>query len=399
MTTTQAERDIEFETKAAEYFARFSDKTARAEAFEGVKARVINLLPDDAVPKGPGRHLTSTNGATIKTRNTRWVWEHLIPLRGLSLLAGEEGLGKTQAAFLLAAEVTRGKLEGEFYGEPAKAIVVTGEDSREETAGPRLRAAGADMSLIEFLDLEEDEKPGELRLPEDAEALGVFAAEEGARLVIIDPLATFLASEINSHNDADVKRALNPLNVSADRHGVAMLGVIHLNKDTSAQARRRFMGSAAFRSTARSTLVWGLDPDDRSGAEGDSRILAHDKHNLTKWQRSFRAKIVGDSYEEGEETVRTSRVVLGDRCDYSANDVLGAHVQHEAASKLKEAKRFLAAELPGRKGDIEEAAKDAGISSATLRRAKEALNVESSRDGFGPGSEAEWALPERELEV
>ena len=68
---------------------------------------------------------------------------------------------------------------------------------------------------------------------------------------------------------------LSPLAALAERHGVAVLVVMHLNKDQLKQVLYRVSGSVAFVGVARSVLLVGRDP-----ASG-RRAMAHPKHNLT----------------------------------------------------------------------------------------------------------------------
>ncbi len=67
----------------------------------------------------------------------------------------------------------------------------------------------------------------------------------------------------------------------------------------------------------------------------------------------------------------------------------------EGRSVIEEAKQFLIemlgpGEVPAK--DVKTAATDQMISTATLRRAKEAIGVKSRRDGFGCGGKVFWSL-------
>ena len=54
----------------------------------------------------------------------------------------------------------------------------------------------------------------------------------GAAFVILDPLLSRLDRSLDSHKDADVRRALEPVAV-ADQAGVNIAGLIHVNKRPS----------------------------------------------------------------------------------------------------------------------------------------------------------------------
>src|SRR5947209_2735492 len=87
----------------------------------------------------------------IDPRNVRWLWRGWVPLGMLSLLVGLPGFGKTTLLEKLAADVTRGELDGDLYGQPSSVLIVSYEDALEETLVPRLIAADADRKRIDFL--------------------------------------------------------------------------------------------------------------------------------------------------------------------------------------------------------------------------------------------------------
>jgi putative DNA primase/helicase len=70
----------------------------------------------------------------------------------------------------------------------------------------------------------------------------------------------------------------------------------------------------------------------------------------------------------------------------TAAQAMSSSAQENATPALEEAKRFLA-DIIGCDGmgvnEIEKEAKDAGLSWATVRRAKDKLKFKSVRDGFG----------------
>lgn len=55
--------------------------------------------------------------------------------------------------------------------------------------------------------------------------------------------------------------------------------------------------------------------------------------------------------------------------------------------------KFLLSDGPVPKKEVDDRAKEAGIKSITLRRAKTFLGVETVHDGYGKGSVWKWSLP------
>jgi hypothetical protein len=348
-----------------------------------------------------GRRIVGVRADTIKPENTLWLWDQWIPLRAITILLGEEGLGKSHVTIEKAAEATHGELPGEYAGEPVTVLFATVEDDPASVIVPRLMAArggkGADLSRVEFVQVSEDEADDVgLVLPRDADALGEYAETVGARLIVIDPLTTFFEGKIDTHKESDVKQALAPLQRVAKRHDLAVWGVHHPNKSGATNEREASGASTAFRTAPRSSMVFGLDPDDPTGEDGDNRILAHGKHNHSRAQKAWRVRIE-DATVTGEdgESIRVSRAVFGERCDYKVKDVLGARAAYDAAPKGADALRFLTSYLGGGgklKQDVESAAQAEGITGITLKRAAGTLGVVKEPTAEKPPRSL-WRLP------
>jgi hypothetical protein len=339
---------------------------------------------------------------TIRIERLPWLWDGWIPQVGLTALSGEEGTGKSTVTCDLAAKITRGELDGELWGKPARVLFLTAEDTLEHVIGPRLIAAGADLSRVAFI-------TDDLVLPDGASRIAELVAGEEAEgggkiaAVVIDPISAFLDRKTDSHNDASTRAALRPLaQVSMDGQ-FAVIAVGHLNKSRSNDPREKLMGSTAFRSAPRATIVFGWDPDDPAG---DSRVLVRDKANYAPHTaRAIRVRIEGceaaqPTADGGVIEVPTSRAVMLDECSFTAAQVIraGRPGEEDAGDeKLREAVRFLEAALadgPRPTREVKTAAEEASISKATLRRAREALAVTASKDGYqGAWS---WRLPSEE---
>lgn len=88
--------------------------------------------------------------ADVAEEVLRWLWPGYVPCGKVTILDGDPGLGKSTLTLDLAARISRGDTfpddAGEFSG--GASLIVSGEDDIADTMKPRLRAAGADMSLI-----------------------------------------------------------------------------------------------------------------------------------------------------------------------------------------------------------------------------------------------------------
>jgi hypothetical protein len=114
-----------------------------------------------------------------------------------------------------------------------------------------------------------------IEIPRSLNVIEAGINQFGAKLVVIDPLNSFLPENFDSHKDQSIRNALAPISLMAERTGAAIIWVLHTNKQGD------IMGSKAFQNLARSVLVWGDMPEDETG---DLRVLAHRKNNYEKRQ-------------------------------------------------------------------------------------------------------------------
>jgi hypothetical protein len=84
-----------------------------------------------------------------------------------------------------------------------------------------------------------------------------------------------LPASLDSHRDAQVRRALAPLSKMAERLDIAAVTVARLTKDETKRLIQRVSGSGGFVDSARSVLAFVRDPDDPESEQGNQRILVH----------------------------------------------------------------------------------------------------------------------------
>jgi energy-coupling factor transporter ATP-binding protein EcfA2 len=252
---------------------------------------------DGFVPYGE-RHTVRTPASEIKMRAVRWLWEDKIPLGEITLLAGREGLGKSTIAYTLAAWITQGTMKGWCKGTPRDVLVVATEDSWQHTICPRLIAAGADLSKVHQIEVKTGDIHDEISLPVDIELLKRDVEETDAVMILLDPLLSRLSANLDTHKDAESRKALEPLKRFTDEMQIAALGIIHVNKSNSADAMNSIMASRAFGAVARAVLMVVKNPED------DTCLVGLAKSNLgPKNQGCHRYRIV---------TARIGKADLGD---------------------------------------------------------------------------------------
>ncbi len=324
----------------------------------------------------------------------RWLWEHRVPLGGLSLVAGEPGLGKSTLTVELGAAVTRGTLEGDRHGEPRDVLIATAEDHFASVVWGRLTAAKADMDRVHRIHVEDRDGEELMTLPDDVaetETRCVELADAGraVALVVVDPVSAFIAGGVDTHRDAAVRRVLAPLAAFAERNELAVVGVAHLNKDQAAKLLNRVGGSVAFGAAPRSVLAFARHPDDSEGEQGAERVIVHAKSNHGRYAPSLAARIES---REVPMVGDVSRLVIVGESDVGPED-LGSD-GGEGRSDRKAADEWVADELADgewrESREVKGRAIAAGLSPKMLRGARGRLGVEDRREGFPAVSK--WRL-------
>ncbi len=329
--------------------------------------------------------------SAVEPERLRWLSRGRLAAGKLTILDGDPGLGKSTLLADWAARVSRGQPLPDGDACPPRGVVLlSAEDGVADTIRPRFEAAGADLDRVLVLQAVPDalSSPGIGRLPtipDDLHRLEEAIADADAALLILDPLMAYLGDHTNAHRDQDVRRALAPVAQLAERTGVAVVLVRHLNKAQNTQALYRGGGSIGIIGAARCGLLVAVDPDDP-----ERRILAPTKSNLARPPVALAFRLVP---MPGTDVARVEW--LGETGHTAA--ALLATPDDEARSERDEAKAWLhdaLADGPVAAKELRDRARRDAIADRTLDRAKAALGVRATRHG-GVGSDGhwQWALP------
>jgi len=334
----------------------------------------------------PSRRIVLTKASTIKPRPVRWLWLERVAAGVLSLLAGREGLGKSTVAYTVLADITRGRLQGIYYGQPRDALVAATEDSWEFTIVPRLMAADADLARVHRVDVQTaDLADGGLSLPRDLRGLETAADDVGAVVLLLDPLLSRLDAGLDSHKDAEVRRALEPLGAFADRTGISVIGIIHVNKSGNTDPLSTLMGSRAFAAVARSVLFVAADPDNE-----EVRLLGVPKTNLGRPNLPTLAFSIEEAKvaDSPEGPVLTGRLVWQGESGRTVREAIeAATLASGDKTATSEAIDWLRDYLAAHDGTVDSAAvkregSKAGHSTSALQRARQRLHLVKTTSGF-----------------
>src|SRR5215218_8992877 len=306
----------------------------------------------------------------VQAESVEWLWERRIPLAKITVLDGDPGLGKSVLTADLAARLTTGRTMpfGFQKREPAGVVILSAEDGAGDTIRPRFDAGSGDPEKVVLLGTEEL-----LGIPEDLGTIERAIKQVDAKLVIVDPIMAFMGEEVNPNSDKDVRRALTPVKQLAERLGVAVLIVRHLNKTPGGNHLYRGGGSIGIIGAARVGLLVGPHPDDE-----DLRVLAGQKSNLGPPPESLKYRI-----ETAENN--SARVKYEGTVEMRPQDLLKGPQDEEERSAADEAREFLRSVLAGaarkESNSVKAEAKSLGISETTLNRVKRSIGVKSVKIG------------------
>lgn len=338
----------------------------------------------------------------IKSKPIGWIWPDKIPKGKISIIAGDPGVGKSQLTINLAATESSGRpwLDGTLSTH-GSVIFLSAEDSPEDTIRPRLEAARADLNNVYCIDAvktlkNKNSKKRYFNLGDDLENLSLIIDEinknnfpHPVSLIIIDPISAYLG-KIDSNNNSAVRSLLMPVGDFAEKNNVGVIGISHFSKNEKNSAQSRVMGSLAFIAAARVGYAVIKDKDSPNESE---RLFLPLKNNLAndKGGHSFTVESCTVNGIETSKIQWTNKVVT-----QTAEELMSIH--HGGGRALAEAEDFLV-DLLGSGDvlqiDVFEKAKEAGISDATLRRAKYKLKVNSYREKIKNGRWF-WNLPKEE---
>jgi len=318
--------------------------------------------------------------ANVEPEQVSWLWHPYIAKGKVTLLEGDPGLGKSWLTCAIACAVSHGKgLPNATPFDAGNVLMLSAEDGLGDTLRPRLDAVGADVRRIFALDE-----------PLTFDAAGLIRLEAAIIdhtpvLVIIDPLFAFTGGKVDIHRANECRAISAPLAAIAERHGCAMVAVRHLGKSRGGgHALNAGIGSIDLTAAARSVLLVGRDPDDQQ-----KRAVVQTKNNLAPNGEAIGYKLEGNQF------------FWTGVSDLTAERILAASSDEGERSTISEAVDYLRTALSSGARDskaIQDEARQAGISEATLRRAKARLKVQARKVGL-PGSHFQkwvWELSNSE---
>lgn len=261
---------------------RFDDEDAVEAMLEALNDDFTEapLLPSElrSVIQSSGNYVEDTAALFGPPKTTEplpmeFLYYPYIPFFGVTLLAGNPGMGKSLLVTKLIAAVTSGgpwPLTDECAPK-GKVLMLSAEDNWQRVTLPRLLESGADISQIRIM------TRFKILSPENLEAMARYIEQERPKLVVIDTLTAYMGSGRDMNRQNEVGEFLGRLTEIAEDAGCAVLAIGHLNKQSAEHPLFRIVGSIGFAASIRSALFYGTDPTDRSRF-----ALAHGKANASE---------------------------------------------------------------------------------------------------------------------
>lgn len=167
-----------YQKGTAPYTATYDHKTRSFQPI--IKKGLVNLVSMD----------------TVKEKEPEWLVTDYIPRGQITVLAGDDGSGKTTVWCSIAAAVSSGgqcflNQDNPFAKNcvPGRVLFFSSEDSAEYTLKGRLRRSGAKLENVLSLDLADERFP-EIKF--NAPLLEELIKEYRPELVIFDPLQSYV---------------------------------------------------------------------------------------------------------------------------------------------------------------------------------------------------------------
>jgi len=336
--------------------------------------------------------LKPTKGRAIKPH--RWIWQDMIHEGEFHLFTGESGIGKTQLLMRIAADVTQGRAFPGCYSSctAGSVLFLNSEDDWELTLLERFDACGGDRDKL--IEVPAHNANGQqFNLYRDLETLERQIDQVGdARLLIIDPVMSFVDGGFNNDEVTSVRELIHRLQKMGKRTKCAIIGLNHLNKNDHVRAKSRINGSAAWEQAPR--IVLGAREHPEYGL-----MLGKIKANIASMMGIYRYEqkrmvldgkpvVYVDWIEEANDHWQFEKFVsyMGTGTDAGPTDTATQQIAEALQDVLGDGEEHPAKPIINDLVDLH------GVTKRTVQRAADSIGVVKARKQEQNG-EAIWSLP------
>lgn len=318
-------------------------------------------LPEITKCASPVQATTTENlikASDVVRTEIDWIWDDRIAAKSITIIEGDPGIGKSTVCKALVTAITFGHgLPGQGAYEPRNVLLLTAEEDAGSKVCPDLEGMGADMERV-FLHKFDN---AELLFTESGlETIEHYIQETQPRLVVLDPMTSFLDPRMDIHRSNEVRGVLSRITRMASKYDLGFLFAYHMNKGSGTKAIYRGLGSIDFIAASRNAFLVGLDPATKQ------RALVHIKSNFNGLTPSI-------AYNYSPKSCDFEW--MASPCALTEEDLLD---QGEAGTGplIEEAKKFIQeflADGPVIAKEILKSAREHGIPERIMKRAKKGV--------------------------
>jgi AAA domain len=357
--------------------------------------------------------LQATTLSAIRPKRVEFYWKPFLPKGRPTVIDGDPGVGKSALLAKIIAHMTTGRafptmLDGTYEQDflPQHVCLLAAEDDPADTIRPRIEINGGNVDYVHLLEGRRNAKGEHLPLTMQDVSMLVEALERfRPALLIFDPIQSYFGPGVNMNHMSDTRPVLDAVAAICRPFQCTPMYVRHIGKALHARALHAGIASIDIVAHMRAALMLGRDPEDP-----ERRILAVSKANLAPATPSMAFRLVSatTAYFVGESAeeliVEAARVDWDGRSPLQADDIAVPSLRDETEKPaLEQARDFLQELLqdgPVLADEVAKAAKQAGLSLATVRRAKELEQIRARRRPLDDIPRIkwpwEWLLPTEE---